>query len=128
MFRETFKSAFDGGSQLTGLQTLAIQDFEKFTSAKCADAIYDMALRNHWLKWMIQEDESSWKAILAIGAFTIPKAMMVTAELRHRSAVKRAAAQGNQGGGTPSSSAAGSGGASGGIDGFPVENKSETRH
>ncbi|KLN61314.1 hypothetical protein WH96_06590 [Kiloniella spongiae] len=87
---DEFYDALHGGLEFAGwytkLETLPIQDFEAEKARKATDALYKLCLKVKWLQFLIHPGNEYAQAAIAIGSFTIPKAMMVIAEIKAKNA------------------------------------------
>lgn len=88
--------------------SLAVQPAEEAAARACADAIYDTACEVRLLRWLIEPGNKWVQRSLAIGMFTVPKALAVRAELgAHRaSSTERQPASGGAAGARPDAPAA----------------------
>jgi len=84
-FRQAFAAAFAITGGATGLRTLQEAPRQP-TMPGAADALYDIAAESPWLRWLISPRSIWLQRVVAIGAFSVPLAGGVAAELRARRA------------------------------------------
>lgn len=82
-FRAGFGVMFKLAGSITGLRTL-LEAPERPESGPAADAVYDIAREVPWLSWLIQPQGVWFQRGIALGAFAIPLAAGVSAELGER--------------------------------------------
>jgi len=89
-FFANFAGAFNLGAALSALQSLKVDTGDQ-TARAASDAIYDIALETPWLRFLIEPSNVWLQRAMAIGAFAVPKAMAVRAELAARAKVAKPA-------------------------------------
>lgn len=89
VFFEGFCSAFNIGACLPPyLQSLKIEN-DRDQARAAADALYDICIETPSMHFLIKPGGVWFQRITAIGAFALPKAMGVAAELQARKAMRR---------------------------------------
>ncbi|MGH0002634.1 hypothetical protein ACQU0X_27945 [Pseudovibrio ascidiaceicola] len=66
------------------LQSLEITPPEEPSARAATDYLYKIAHKSPLLRWMIQPENETLQGLLAIGAFAVPKALAINAELKSR--------------------------------------------
>lgn len=93
VFFEGFCSAFNIGACIPPyFQSLKIQN-DRDQARAAADALYDICLETPSMHFMIKPGGVWFQRITAIGAFALPKAMGVAAEMQARKEMTHKAAQ-----------------------------------
>lgn len=88
-FAAGFAAAFAIAGQATGLRTLS-EAPQQPTMPGAASALYDIALESPWLRWLISPQSLWLQRAIALGAFAVPLAGGVAAELRDRQRPRQA--------------------------------------
>jgi hypothetical protein len=83
-FHNLFLTAFTVSHNLTGLQSLKIGEEREGAAKACSYAVYDSIMEIPSLHFMLQPQNKWFERAIAIGAFTIPTAIAVRAELKLR--------------------------------------------
>ncbi len=90
-FYQTFKGMLAAPNilflmkQMPPLQSLEITPEEEPSARAATDYLYKIAQKSPMLHWMLKPENETLQGILAIGAFAVPKALAISAELKSRS-------------------------------------------
>tara|TARA_R110002074_G_scaffold67298_1_gene158514 strand:- start:6719 stop:7171 length:453 start_codon:yes stop_codon:yes gene_type:complete len=71
------------------LHSLPIKQEEMAAARGASDTLYEIISEIHFLRWVLSPEGVWAKRLTVIGAFAIPKAMSVMAELSQKAAAKR---------------------------------------
>lgn len=82
-FHKLFCMAFNTGSAISGLKSLEVDDADGSVIA-CTNSIHEMCLEIPALRFLIQPQGKWGTRIFAIGAFAVPMALAVTAEVKQK--------------------------------------------
>jgi hypothetical protein len=82
-FHKMFCFAFNMGSTISGLQSLAVDDKDGAALA-CSSSLYEMCLEIPALHFLVSPQGKWGTRIIGIGAFAVPMALAVAKEARER--------------------------------------------
>ena len=95
-FYMAFSSVFDFSGMFLQLQSLPIQNHEVGSARAASDAIYDVAEKSPWFRFLIEPGNEWVQRALVVGVFAFGKVTAVKAEIDQRSAPKPKAANDQQ--------------------------------
>lgn len=94
-FHKSFIAVFKFGHGMSGLQSLHIPPERAGAAEECTSALYESIIDIPALHFMLKPGNKWWGRALAIGTFTIPMAIGVSAELRARVAARHRQSSGS---------------------------------